>query len=115
MAILQTTTVGDAAWGRTEKGWICLTGYVELETVEPNEDTFTLELRVLRKGCKGEDVKALQRFLRGCGYTIDVDGSYGPATENAVECYQEDTDGVLAVNGVAGAATQKHMHGLGGD
>lgn len=111
--ILETTTVGDAVWGRTEKGWICLTGYVELETVEPKEDTFTLELRVLRKGCKGEDVKAIQRFLRGCGYTIDVNGSYGPATENAVECYQEDTDGVLVVDGVADPATQKHMHGLG--
>ena len=74
---------------------------------------FSLTHRVLRRGCKGEDVKALQRFLRGCGYTIDVDGSFGPATENTVECYQEDTGGKLAVDGVAGPATQRYLYGLG--
>jgi hypothetical protein len=109
--ILQITTASDGLdWGRTEKGWVCLTGYVELETVEPNEDTFTLELRVLRKGCKGEDVKALQRFLRGCGYTIDVNGSYGYATENAVECYQEEND--LLATGVVDKKTMSHILGL---
>ena len=83
--------------------------------------TFSLTHRVLRRGCKGEDVKSLQRYLLGCGYYLGqdgpkrdgVDGSFGPATENAVECYQEDTNGILDVDGVAGPATQKHMHGLG--
>lgn len=97
--------------------WIDPAPYLEADypvAKEPakKDITFTLELRVLRRGCKGEDVKALQRYLRGCGYTIDVDGSYGPATENTVECYQEDSDGKLAVDGVAGPATQRHMHGL---
>lgn len=97
--------------------WIDPAPYLEADypvAKEPakKDITFTLELRVLRRGCKGEDVKALQRYLRGCGYTIDVDGSYGPATENAVECYQEDTNGVLAPDGKAGPMTQMHMHGL---
>lgn len=88
----------------------------EPEKQEPAQKdiTFTLKLRVLRRGCKGEDVKSLQRYLRGCGYTIDVDGSFGPATENTVECYQEDSDGVLAVDGVFGPACQKYAHGLEG-
>ena len=97
--------------------WIDPEPYLEADypvAKEPakKDITFTMELRVLRRGCKGEDVKALQRYLRGCGYTIDVDGSYGPATENAVECYQEDTNGVLAPDGKAGPMTQMHMHGL---
>lgn len=77
------------------------------------EQTFTLKMRILRRGCEGEDVKALQAMLVGYGYSIAVDGSFGPATENAVECYQEDADGVLPVDGVAGPDTQKLMHGLG--
>ena len=119
--ILETKAAGGATWGRIDRGWICLTGYVKVETVmeqieppkEQEDQTFSLELRVLRRGCKGEDVKALQAMLVGYGYSIAVDGSYGPATENAVECYQEDSDGVLAVDGVAGPDTQRHMHGLG--
>ena len=110
VTILQTTTVGDAVWGRTEKGWICLTGYVELETVEPETKAFTLELRELRRGCKGEDVKALQRFLWGCGYSVAEDGSFGTATENAVECYQEEND--LSATGFVDKKTMSHILGL---
>lgn len=119
--ILETKAAGGATWGRIDRGWICLTGYVKVETVqecpeppkEQEDQTFSLELRVLRRGCKGEDVKALQAMLVGYGYSIAVDGSFGPATENAVECYQEDADGKLPVDGVAGPDTQRHLHGLG--
>lgn len=31
--ILEETTVDGKVWGRTEKGWICITGYVTLEVV----------------------------------------------------------------------------------
>ena len=31
--IQETTAVGDTTWGRIEQGWVCLTGYVELETI----------------------------------------------------------------------------------
>ena len=107
-------------WGIKHKGqWIDPEPYLDkdypvAQEQEKKDITFTLEVRVLRRGCKGEDVKSLQRYLRGCGYTIDVDGSFGPATENVVECYQEDADGKLAVDGVAGPATQRYMHGQGG-
>ena len=32
--ILEQTQVGTNTWGRTDKGWICLTGYTKLEEVE---------------------------------------------------------------------------------
>ena len=31
--ILEQTTVGENIWGRIDRGWICLTGYMTLETV----------------------------------------------------------------------------------
>lgn len=33
LEILEETTVDGKVWGRTEKGWICITGYVTLEVV----------------------------------------------------------------------------------
>ena len=72
--------------------------------------TFTVELPVLRRGLKTNAVRGLQAQLVGYGYKIDVDGSYGPATENAVECYQEDNG--LTPDGIAGPKTRKRMEGI---
>lgn len=72
--------------------------------------TFTLELPVLRRGMKTNAVRGLQAQLVGYGYKIDVDGSYGPATENAVMCYQEDNG--LTPDGIAGPKTRKRMEGI---
>lgn len=56
-----------------------------------------VEVRVLKKGAKGEDVKAMQTLLIGYGYkmknngkTYSADGSFGGATENALKEYQRD-------------------------
>lgn len=43
---------------------------------------------VLVKWSKGEEVKELQTILNGLGYALDVDGTYGPATEAAVKDFQ---------------------------
>lgn len=62
---------------------------------EVNETPFALEAVVLRRGMKGERIKALQILLIGRGYSCGpagVDGSFGPDTENAVLLYQEDHD-----------------------
>ncbi len=58
---------------------------------------------VLVEWCKGEEVKELQSALNGMGYTLDVDGTYGPATEAAVRDFQR-THG-LDVDGKVGPAT----------
>lgn len=100
-------------WGIKVNGnWIDPTPYLDADyPVEPQKDkTFTLELRVLRRGCKGEDVAALQWHLQGCGYAIDVDGSFGPKTEHAVMRYQKDNG--LNPDGLAGPKTRKVMMGL---
>lgn len=113
-------------WGIKKNGqWIDPTSYLEEDYIvnqepEKKDTFFTLQHRVLRRGCKGEDVRALQAILKGLGYDIGnsgpnkdgLDGSYGPKTENAVECYQEDTNGILAPDGVFGPASHKHMYGL---
>ena len=73
---------------------------------------YTMEMRNLKKGCKGEDVKALQILLIGRGYSCGVsgaDGSFGPATDSAVRKYQK-TKG-LEVDGVAGKNTMGSLLG----
>ena len=38
---------------------------------------------VLTRGDKGAAVGKLQEFLNACGYDLDVDNSFGPATQKA--------------------------------
>ena len=79
---------------------------VKPETEKTSEGEFTVEMRVLKYGSKGDDVKALQILLMGNGCTCGkwgADGSFGVATENAVKEYQRKKG--LQVDGKAGAAT----------
>ncbi len=63
----------------------------------------------LRRGSTGKDVEELQTGLKNAGYSIDVDGKYGPATETAVRQYQQKNS--LKVDGVAGSETLGHLYG----
>ena len=44
---------------------------------------YPAEKRTLVRGDKGEEVKKMQEFLNACGYELDADGSFGPATQKA--------------------------------
>lgn len=44
---------------------------------------YPAEKRTLVRGDKGAAVGKLQEFLNACGYELDVDGSFGPATQKA--------------------------------
>lgn len=44
---------------------------------------YPVENRALVRGDTGEEVKKLQALLVACGWEIDVDGSFGPATQAA--------------------------------
>ncbi len=62
------------------------------ETAEKKEEVCTLEMRVLKKGAKGNDVKAMQTLLIGYGYSCGssgADGDFGANTEKAVIAYQK--------------------------
>ncbi|WP_226578001.1 N-acetylmuramoyl-L-alanine amidase [Halobacillus litoralis] len=64
----------------------------------------------LKLGDLGVQVRALQENLLKLGYTMDgygADGSFGPATEEAVRRFQRDNG--LKVDGIYGPATRKAM------
>lgn len=60
--------------------------------------------RIIRKGCKGKDVKALQERLNFLGYNCGkADGIFGTATEKAVKKFQKANK--LAQDGIVGKQT----------
>ena len=67
--------------------------------------------RLLYWGCKGEDVKRLQKALLSAGYkqVRTADGIYGQWTYDAVCAFQKANG--LAVDGVAGKKTQNKLYG----
>jgi hypothetical protein len=72
--------------------------------------TVFVELPVLQKGAKGDEVRAMQNLLIANGYSIVADGSFGAKTMNALECYQEDEG--LEVDGSCGKATWSRLLGV---
>ena len=63
--------------------------------LKQNTQGVAVHLPILRKGDTGARVQALQHLLIGWGYSCGkagADGVFGPDTEHAVECLQEDCD-----------------------
>ena len=68
------------------------------------EKKVTVTLPVLKKGSKGESVRALQILLNGYGYNCGIaDGDFGTKTENALRIFQRDNE--LTADAIAGAKT----------
>lgn len=72
--------------------------YIAYEKGENN--TVMVELSVLKKGSKGEEVKTLQRLLNAFGYNLSVDGDFGSKTQSALRSYQKSNS--LEVDGICG-------------
>lgn len=71
---------------------------------EKGANTVNIELTVLRKGAKGEEVKTLQRLLTALGYPCGAaDGIFGSNTLAGVRSFQAAEK--LAVDGVVGKNT----------
>lgn len=73
----------------------------------------TVNVSVLKKGCKGAQVKAVQALLIGYGYSCGkwgADGDFGSATESAVRKYQSRNG--LTTNGVVDAKTWNKLLGV---
>lgn len=86
---------------------------VKPETEKTNKGEFTVKLRTLRYGDKGDDVRALQILLLGNGFPCGkwgADGDFGIATENALKEYQNKKG--LQFDGIAGQETLKSLLGV---
>lgn len=57
-------------------------------------------MKLLIVGSKGHAVRDLQAALKRAGYTVELDGDFGPKTEAAVIALQ--TERGLVVDGIAG-------------
>ena len=91
--------------------------YDEEATVVEKEEVCSVNIKVLKKGAKGSEVKALQILLIGYGYkmenngkTYGADGSFGGATDKAVRAYQKAND--LEVDGSVGPKTWAKLLGV---
>lgn len=88
------------------------------EEIKPTETTKTeevckVELQVLKKGAKGNTVKAMQTLLIGYGYFCGgygADGSFGSGTESALRSYQKAKG--LSVDGICGPKTWAKLLGV---
>lgn len=93
-------------WGIKENGaWIDPEPYLNNDYIK-EVNTVKIEMDVLKRGAKGEQVKTLQRLLLAKGYSL---GGYGATgnfldwTDKAVRSFQKANG--LAVDGSVGQAT----------
>ena len=87
--------------GKYIRGY-CLPNYASKATITTTEDN-TMQIPALKKGSKGDTVKAMQTLLIGYGYTCGccgADGDFGEATEAGLRNFQMDKR--LVVNGICG-------------
>ena len=71
------------------------------------------ERGLLRRGSRGEDVKALQRALRSVGYDLVIDGIFGRITLECVKSFQATHD--LERDGIVGPLTWGKLEEVAGD
>lgn len=68
-----------------------------------------MAVKAIKYGMKGDEVSNLQTSLKNAGYNIDVDGSFGPQTLEAVKQYQAANG--LTVDGMVGPQTSAVLFG----
>lgn len=62
-----------------------------------------------QRGTKGPLAAAVQAALCECWYNLDIDGEFGPLTENALRDFQRRNE--LEIDGVAGPETYAKLFG----
>lgn len=81
-----------------------------IQTTKKEEETVKVEVKVLKKGSSGAQVKSLQILLNGKGHSCgEVDGSFGKKTLAGVKSFQ--TANNLVPDGSVGPATWKKLLG----
>ncbi len=87
--------------------------WVTYEKEEMTGEDYTMGFRYLRKGDKGDDVKALQQLLIARGYTCGgwgADGDFGDGTEKSVKLFQQVCE--IETDGVVGKDTMSRLLGV---
>lgn len=90
--------------------WITYTGTSEKPVISPVDG---VQLRTLRQGDHGEDVRAMQILLMGRGEALPkygADGDFGEETKKALEYFQADNN--LNENGICGNITWNKLLGV---
>ena len=92
----------------------CIRGYgvPHYHTETRKTEEFEMKVKLLKPGCKGEDVRALQILLMGRGYSCGnqgADGVFGNDTHSAVCAYQRAK--ALEVDGIVGDETMMSLLG----
>lgn len=99
--------------GKYIRGYIVPKYAAEPIKVTKKEGVCTVELKVLRKGAKGNTVKAMQILLIGYGCYCGgygADGDFGSGTERAVEDFQRKKG--LTPDGICGPKTWAKLLGV---
>ena len=110
------TKLADRPW--TSWGYCPYITYEEPKKEEPKQEakpagTITMNLPVLKRGAKGETVRAMQHLLMGNGHDMEgygADASFGGATERALKAYQ--TSKGLEADGSCGPLTWAKLLGV---
>lgn len=71
------------------------------------DETFNRLLSLKETYMRGDDIEELQRVLAESGFSMEVDGIFGPATDKAVRAFQESRG--LATDGIVGEATRSAL------
>lgn len=92
--------------------FVCWCFAVLAGEISGGESTVKIELKVLRKGSKGNEVKALQRLLNSyIDAGLDVDGVFGDKTAAAVLAFKnKEWSGTH--NSIVGAGTWERLLGV---
>ena len=93
---------------RTKKSfWI---GHEQKAVSTFGGSAYTLNFAVLRKGDKGEDVRAVQILLKGRGYNVGATGNFGSGTVSALNKFKKAKG--LTSDGIVDADTMAALLGV---
>ena len=93
-------------------GVLAETDLAPQEIVPEQADALPVDA-LLRRGDRGEDVKALQRALRHIGYDLEIDGVFGRITLECVKSFQGSNN--LVRDGIVGPLTWRKLQEVARD